>query len=350
MDKRDIMYPFRYIMIRISTMDNSKSSMCGSEKTSRRSGLSMPGYEEVTPCLEWLRPYVRQCGNSPRGNWKMERRRLLDFLLVYIEKGSGQFTVGPNGYDASAGDLFWIPPDTEHSMEGTGGVMVCPYIHFDLIYRYPESHWEFSIPSGVNNLDDYTPMAHPAIPESLFSRIPGRSRLYNHRQIGSLINTVCREAAVAHEAHTMALSGLMMQICTEILRGLNGKNETENERYIAVMEAASSFVQNNLAEELTVRDLAENANLSEAYFRRLFAAQYGLSPGRYIRQLRIARVKDLMTYTDNSLSEISLLCGFADVHSLSKAFKKAEGVSPREYRKFGRNLVFTSGREKAYPG
>jgi AraC-like DNA-binding protein len=331
-------------------MTDSILKVQGDEKTPQRAGLSMPGYEDLTPCLEWLSPYVRQCGNSPRGNWKMEKRKLLDYLLVYIEKGSGHFTIGSNGYDAAAGDLFWIPPDKMHSMEGTGGVMICPYIHFDLIYRYPESHWEFSIPSGLSDLDDFAPMAHPQIPNSPFSSLSGRYRLYNHRQIGTLMNTVCREAAVAHRAHTLALSSSMMQICTEILRGLEGNNKAENERYAPVMEAAASFIQNNMAEELRVHDLAENANLSEAYFRRLFAAQYGLSPGRYIRQLRIARVKDLMTYTESSLSEISLLCGFADVHSLSKAFKKTEGISPREHRKFGRNLVFTSGREKAYPG
>lgn len=344
------MYPIRYNPFNISAMTdlNSKGQKAG--KISHELGLSMPGYESITPCLEWLSPYVRQCGNSPRGNWKMDKRKLLDYLLVYIEKGSGRFTIGSDGYDASTGDLFWIPPDTSHSMEGTGTLMVCPYIHFDLIYRYPESHWEFSIPSGFCNLDDFAPMAHPKIPESPFYQLSGRYQFYNHKKIGTLINTVCQEAAVAHGAHTMALSGLMLLICSEIIRGLEGNKKVENERYAAVLESAALFIQNNMAEELTVRDLAENADLSEAYFRRLFAAQYGLSPGRYIRQLRIARAKDLMTYTENSLSEISILCGYSDVHSLSKSFKKTEGISPREHRKFGRNLVFTSGREKAYPG
>jgi AraC-like DNA-binding protein len=312
--------------------------------------MNMPGYEDVTPCLEWLRPYVRQCGNSPRGRWKMETRQLLDYLLVYIEKGEGLFTIGSDGYSASAGDLFWIPPDTEHSMEGTGGLMVCPYVHFDLIYRNPESHWEFSIPSGFCDLTDYAPMAHPPIPESPFSSLKGRYRLYNHRQIGSYIDRICRETAVAHGGHTLGISGLMMQIFSEIVRAVGRTGGPEYDRYAAVLEGTVSFIQKNLSEELRVDDLAANANLSEAYFRRLFNSRYGLSPGRYIRQMRIARARDLMTYTEHSLSEISLLCGFSDVHSLSKAYKKVTGISPREHRKFGKNLVYTSGRERSYPG
>lgn len=280
----------------------------------------------------------------------MENRKLLDFLLVYIEKGEGRFTIGSNGYEATPGDIFWIPPDTEHSMEGTGDLMICPYIHFDLIYRYPESHWEFTIPSGLCDLENFAPLAHPGIPESPLSQLSGRYRLYNHKQIGNMIHTVCREAAIAHSAHTLTLSGQIMLICAEILRALNSEKQRENERYAPVMEAAALFIRNNLSENLKVKDLSDMADLSEAYFRRLFAAQFGLSPGFYIRQLRIARAKDLMTYTEDSLSEISQLCGFADVHSLSKAFKKTEGISPREYRKFGTSLVLTSGRIKSYPG
>jgi len=309
----------------------------------------IPGLEETTPHLTWLRPYVRQCGDSPRGKWQMGRRKLLDYLLVYIEKGRGRFTVGNNGYDALPGDLFWIPPDTVHTMEGTGHLMICPFIHFDLIYRYPHSHWEFTIPSGTVDLKDYARLAHPEIPASPISPLSGRYRFYNHRAIGNLIHEICREAVSARPAHTLYLSGAMMQILAEFLKGLNGPADGDD-RYTPVMEGAAGFIRDNLDAPLTIRELAENAGLSEAWFRRLFAERFGTSPSLYIRQLRIARARELMTYTEYTLTEISGRCGFATVHSLSRAFRQVEGMCPREYRKFGRSLVFSTSREKSYPG
>jgi len=312
--------------------------------------LPMPGYEAVTDVLEWLSPYVRQCGNAPRGLWKIENRKLLDYLLVYIRKGEGWFTIGSNSYEALPGDLFWIPPNTLHSMESHSPVMICPYIHFDLIYRYPHSHWEFSVPSGTRDLSLYGNLKHPDIPESSFSPLSGRYRIYNHKPVGLLIDRICREAAIAHKAHTISISGLLMQIFGELFKGIEEPSVSNRDRYAPVMESAAAYIQQNIQNNLSVEELAENSSLSIAYFRRLFNMHFGISPARYIRQMRIARSRDLMTYTDYNLGEISIRCGYSDVHSLSKAFRQVVGLSPREYRKFGKNLIDTDGREKSYPG
>ena len=79
----------------------------------------IPGYEKGIDLLSWLKPYLRQCGNAVRGKWKLEDRKLLDYLLVFIEKGEGIFCIDGIKYQANENDLFWIPPNTIHYMEGT---------------------------------------------------------------------------------------------------------------------------------------------------------------------------------------------------------------------------------------
>ncbi|MDC7240161.1 MAG: AraC family ligand binding domain-containing protein, partial [Spirochaetales bacterium] len=219
----------------------------------------MPGFEDLTPMVSWLSPYVRQCGNAPRGRWKMDSRRLLDYLLVYIEKGEGFFRIGSEGYRVKPGDLFWIPPGTVHYMEGTGDTMVCPYVHFDLIYRYPESHWEFSIPSGMTDLSDFAGLAHPTLPDSEFSALSGRISIRNHHRIGEKINGICRESALAPRGHTLSLSGMMMELLAEILKD-SGREES-TDRYAPVMEASAAYIRSNLETALPVAELAEMHNL-----------------------------------------------------------------------------------------
>ena len=227
--------------------------------------------------------------------------------------------------------------------------MTCPYIHFDLIYRYPHSHWEFSIPSETTDLSDYKILKHSDIPESPLSSFSGRYRIYNYKQVGRLIDLICREAAIAHKAHTITISGLLTQICGELLKGVEGPSTINADRYSPVLESAALYIQKNIQNHLLVEELAENSSLSIAYFRKLFKIHFGISPVRYIRQMRIAQSRDLMTYTDYNLTEISIRCGYSDVHSFSKAFKQIEGISPRDYRNFGKSIIDTNGRKKSYP-
>jgi len=314
-----------------------------------RSNDNVPGLEETTKMLSWIKPYIRQCGDTPRGRWVLGPRKLLDYLLVYIEKGEGVFTIDGQVCKAVPGSLFWIPPKVLHIMEGLGDYMVCPFIHFDLMYRYPESHWEFTIPSGTHDLSPYKELCHPELPESPFSDLCGAYRFGNIKRIETLMRRVCREAVVAHPGHTLYLSGVMMEILTEILRGLH-YDIPEDDHFALSLDVSAEFMRTHICESLMIKDLADSASMSEAWYRRKFQLRFGKSPAAYIRQQRIASAKDLMAFTDYTLSDISKMCGFSTVHSLSKAFSRLEGVSPSVYRKFGKSLVFSTSRVKSYPG
>jgi transcriptional regulator GlxA family with amidase domain len=57
-----------------------------------------------------------------------------------------------------------------------------------------------------------------------------------------------------------------------------------------------------------------------------------MPPHRYLLELRIKHAKELLATTGLNLQEIAAYCGFADIHHFSKAFKKAIGLPPGEFR------------------
>jgi len=295
---------------------------------------SIPGYEERTDIFLWLKPYVRQCGNAPRPRWKIEARKLLDYLAVYIEKGYGRFIIDGTEYKAEEKDLFWIPPGITHSMEGLSSSMICPFVHFDLIYRYPESHWEFTVPGGMTALRDFQPLIHPPVPESPVTKLKGKYRLYNSKKVGTLINRICLAAAEARPGRTMIMSGITLELIAEILRGTDSGIEPDFS-HLPRLEDAAGFLKRNIASDITVKETAERFGFSESHFRKLFRIVYGIPPGEYLRTARLNHAKELMAYSSLILSDIAPRCGFETVHSFSKAFKKKEGISPRMYRRFG---------------
>jgi len=303
----------------------------------------IPGLDRGIEILAYVRPFVRHCGNHRRPAWRMERRCLLDFLLVYIAEGRGRFEVGETSYDAGPGDLFWIPPAVPHAMEGFPPSMLCPYVHFDLIYRPEVSHWDFSIPEGMTNLDEFAVLRHPPLPAGPLADLCGKISVCNQR-VGDLINEICSEAARAQPYCFLRLSGLMMEILAEILRGQSGLSDQQDE-HAPMLEKAAEFLRNNSHKNISVEQAAEVAGLSPSYFRHLFSVHYHCSPRDYLTRTRTRKAKELMIGNNLTISQIADRVGYATVHCFSRVFKAVEGLSPSQYRSYGSATLRVEGRK-----
>jgi len=295
-----------------------------------------------------LRPYVRHCGDSHRKAWVISSRKLLDYLLVYIAEGRGRFVIGGREYEAREGDLFWIPPDTCHAMEGFPPAMHCPYVHFDLVYRADHSHWDFSIPEGMTELPpEFAPLLHPPLNDERIASLTGRIRSHTNRRVGQLMQDVCMEAARAQPFAGLKMSGLMMEIVAEILRGQEQRPRGDM-THVPLLEKTADQMITECATPPALGELARRCGLSASHFRHLFGQHYGCSPRTYMRRARLHKAKELMVSTAMTLSEIAASLGFETVHSLSRAFSEAEGISPSEYRHCASVRTRVEGRKTPY--
>ncbi len=98
------------------------------------------------------------------------------------------------------------------------------------------------------------------------------------------------------------------------------------------MRHAIDYIHAHLERHLTLLGIAEVAGLSQYYFSRLFKQATGLTVHQYVTQRRIERGKQLLKQRHLSLSDIAVLCGFADQSHFTKVFRKVVGISPTAYR------------------
>lgn len=96
---------------------------------------------------------------------------------------------------------------------------------------------------------------------------------------------------------------------------------------------AIKYVQENIHRNLTIRELADKACMSEPNFFRCFKQQYGITPVEYINQQRIQLSMRLLNNTTYSISDICFACGYNNLNYFLKVFKKATGDTPASYRK-----------------
>jgi len=95
---------------------------------------------------------------------------------------------------------------------------------------------------------------------------------------------------------------------------------------------AIEAMHENLAEPLTVDDMARTANFSRFHFSRVFQRVTGISPGRFMTAIRLAKAKQLLASTSMSVTEISHRVGYSSLGTFSSRFSSSVGVSPSAYR------------------
>jgi len=92
------------------------------------------------------------------------------------------------------------------------------------------------------------------------------------------------------------------------------------------------WIAENVAGDLRVEQLAEQAGMSPRNFARIYAAKMGLTPARMVEKIRVEAVRRILEETDVPIKRIAALCGFGQEERLRRAFARQVGTTPAEYR------------------
>lgn len=99
------------------------------------------------------------------------------------------------------------------------------------------------------------------------------------------------------------------------------------------IQIAIDFMNANLNRRIRLGDLAAAANLSPSHFSYLFKDQTGLSPGEFLRRLRMEKARELLASSLLSIKEIMGIVGYNNKTHFSRHFRRSFGVVPSDYRK-----------------
>lgn len=99
------------------------------------------------------------------------------------------------------------------------------------------------------------------------------------------------------------------------------------------LRQTSAYVQDHIAQEISLTTIAEYLGMSRYHFCRLFKQSTGLSLHQYVIQQRVERAKQLLLQRKLSISEIAIACGFTHQSHLNRHFKRLTGVTPKTLHK-----------------
>ena len=120
-----------------------------------------------------------------------------------------------------------------------------------------------------------------------------------------------------------------MHILYGILTALSGETESLHPS----LAAAIVYIEDNYTDpSLSNAVIAQSANISEVYLRKLFSEELGTTPKQYIINIRLKKAKQLLCESTDAIADIAEQCGFTNSYHFCRTFKAAVNMTPTQYR------------------
>ena len=243
-------------------------------------------------------------------NFRVQNGRTLDeYQLVYIAKGGGFFeSQSVPRQKVSAGTVIVLFPGEWHNYAPD-----------------KQKGWsEYWI--GFKGV-----MADRVVASGFFTK---REPLVNIGPSNSLM-ALYRDAIRLAEKEAMAcqqlISGIVLHMLGHILykdrnKGA-GKSNIEE-----VINEARQIMRERAHHTLRAEDVAKVLGVGYSWFRQNFKRLTGVSPVQYISRILMSRAKELLVTEGRSIADVAYALGFENAGQFSTAFRKMEGVTPRQFR------------------
>ena len=110
--------------------------------------------------------------------------------------------------------------------------------------------------------------------------------------------------------------------------------------YVRQIQRGIDYIEANLDETIDLSAVSKVAGISHWHFQRIFKALTGETLKTYVRSRRLANSLEQLLATDTRILEIAMRAGFESQEAFTRAFKKAFGMTPNEYRRLGDKSLF----------
>jgi len=106
-----------------------------------------------------------------------------------------------------------------------------------------------------------------------------------------------------------------------------------NERNTDRIATITRYLYDNVDQHIRLEQLAALSGMNRSAFSRFFKSVTGKNVFRYLQEIRFHKACGLLRFSDSSITEIAFSCGFENLSTFNRVFKKFSGVTPRDYRK-----------------
>lgn len=233
--------------------------------------------------------------------------------LFFIVSGKGQFWIHEKVFPVNANNLVIINPNTLHT-ELSLNSQPLEYIVLGI--------GGIELQTGENSDGHFCILDH-----------------FESSEISSCIRNIVRETELKPTGYEDICQAYLEILIIRLMR-ITALTAQADPPVIAghrQCAALKRYIDLHFKEPLTLEQLSAEAHMNKYHLSHTFKREYGVSPINYLISRRLDESKYLLAETDLSVSQIGQLLGFSSLSYFSQVFRKANGISPMEYRQNSRS-------------
>lgn len=281
-------------------------------------------------------PYVRWADvvRVETGNAGARDRQIYDHELVYVLEGAGEIVLDRCSHVARADSLFFVGPRVTHSFLSPSEPQLLLGVHFDWQLQSDSSAVRIApgigMPCDARNFRQSQSIEGWDLSQQPFLDLRGRPRVRraleavvaeNHRA-----DSWSPSIAGALLAAALGIIAREMNLLVEVAAHENAPPDA-----VRRVQRARELLEKPDAPLPTIEEIAGSVGWSGDHLRRMCRAVTGVSPLEIQTAARLRRAQELLRYGQFSSAEIAFRLGWSDASHFTRAFRRATGMTPREW-------------------
>ncbi len=261
---------------------------------------------------------------APNSHWKHELFNLTDYELFVMTEGTLYLSYNDEDFTVKSGEYLLLPPSNGWRQGFKEAYSSFYWMHFATAEQMQDIS---TISTDTANLDIFT------IPQTgTISKLEKMVVLMKQLQDSAKSHY---PAVTLNAMVTSIMAELYGQLCLH--EPIRIRSLSQKQIYLDIID----YITLNLSKNLKVSDVAAHFGYNEKYLSHLFAELSGISLKQLITQRKMEAANFMLTDSNTPIADIAKSLGFPDSHNFSRAYKKATGLTPSEYRNaFAKRLLF----------
>ena len=234
-----------------------------------------------------------------------------NYVIHYIQKGKGIFSsANHHVVELKAGDVFILPKDVPCFYQADGQD---PWSYFWI---------------GLSGTRITSIFKNSLLNEKNYLRQVQKSNFKDY--LFQLYDATHLPASLSND---LLIESLLYHTFYYLLTEYPNPHSKNTDSAKNDLNLATAYLENNFSDtNCNITVLCHKLNISRSYLYSLFKKEIALSPQQFLIKLRMEKAQQLLQNSDNSIKTIAAEVGYNDEFTFSKAFKKYNGLSPKNYR------------------
>ena len=250
----------------------------------------------IVNCASCCNTHVRHINENKTGR--------LDYYLLYLIQGRFDVTTTSGHEIINEGEIIVIPPRERYKICCSGETIYFLCVHFT--------------GSRVKELLD----------EHGILLFPKKNHIHANNHLQLRFKTIFEAFAKDDEFRQRELSLLTERMFIEAGRAIKKYNDNT-----LPLSKSIRFLNENYTEQIKIPELAQMEAMCLTTYNKSFKKQMGMTPSKYIIELRMRMAIQFLETSNLSIKEISSMCGYPNFNFFARVFKRHTGFAPTEYRK-----------------